>query len=221
MITIWGRPNSSNVMPVMWAIAELGLDHRLELVGSSFGGVTTPAYLAMNPNGRVPLLQVGDFTLWESNAIIRYLVRLHGAGSLLPDNPEDQALAEQWMDWQKTTLTGPMTDLFWRATRTEPPLRDPAAIASAARATEQVLSVLDSHLAGRDFVVGARLTMGDLPLGALVNRWYGMPIDRPTLPNLQSWYERLKERPAFRTHVMIDIGTTPAEWYKTEFAFKR
>lgn len=219
MITIWGRPNSSNVMPVLWAVAELGLPHRHEIVGGSFGGVATADYKAMNPNGRVPLLQDGDLTLWESNAIIRYLARAHGEGSLLPDGPRDQAHADQWMDWQKTTLTGPMIDLFWKTVRTEPPLRDPAAIAAAARATENAMALLDAHLEGRDFVVGNRLTMADLPLGALVNRWCGLQIDRPVLRNLEAWYARLKERDAFRAHVMIDIGTTPAEWYRTEFGF--
>jgi len=90
MLTIWGRKNSSNVMPVLWTADELSLTYDHKMVGGSFGGINTDTFKAMNPNMRVPVLQDGDFTLYESNAIVRHLARAHGQGSLLPDNLQEQ-----------------------------------------------------------------------------------------------------------------------------------
>ena len=86
MLKIWGRNTSSNVQKAMWAIGELGLEHERIDVGGAFGKNKEPAYLAMNPNGLVPTLQDGDFMLWESNSIVRYLARIHGEGKLEPSD---------------------------------------------------------------------------------------------------------------------------------------
>ena len=85
MLEIWGRRNASNVMPVMWAVGEMNLPHRRHDLGGSFGGVDTPEYLALNPNGRIPTLRDDGFVLWESNAIVRYLSRRYGRGTLWPE----------------------------------------------------------------------------------------------------------------------------------------
>jgi len=186
MLTIWGRKNSSNVMPVMWALGELGLAHERKDVGGSFGGLGDPAFRAINPNGRIPVLQDDDFVLFESNAILRHLARSHGKGSLLPDDLHDLALADQWLDWHKTTLSEPMTALFWGTVRTEPAMRDAGAVAKAADATAKTLSILEAHLKGRSFMVADRLTLADLPLGTLINRYLRLPIDRPDFPGIQA-----------------------------------
>ena len=74
---VWGRNTSSNVMKVLWGLGELGLPFERIDVGGAFGKTDTPEYRAMNPTGLVPTLQEGDFTLWESNAILRYLAQAH------------------------------------------------------------------------------------------------------------------------------------------------
>src|SRR4029450_3728848 len=84
MIKIWGRNTSVNVQKVMWAVGELGLPHERIYCGGPFGKTREPAYLAMNPNGLVPTLEDGDFLLWESNSIVRYLAARYGAGTLEP-----------------------------------------------------------------------------------------------------------------------------------------
>jgi glutathione S-transferase len=80
---VWGRNTSSNVMKVLWALGELGLEFERIDVGGAFGKTDTPEYRAMNPTGLVPTLQEDDFTLWESNAIVRYLAEVHAPGSTL------------------------------------------------------------------------------------------------------------------------------------------
>ena len=87
MLTVWGRNNSINVQKVMWTVAELGLQHERIDVGRQFGGLDTPEFLAMNPNGRIPTIVDDDGTVvWESNAVVRYLAAKYGAGSLWPDD---------------------------------------------------------------------------------------------------------------------------------------
>ena len=206
MLTIWGRKNSSNVMPVLWTADELSLTYDHKMVGGSFGGINTDTFKAMNPNMRVPVLQDG----------VRHLARAHGQGSLLPDNLQEQAHADQWLDWHKTTLTGPMIDLFWRTVRCEPDQRNPDLIAQAKVATEKALALLDAHLAGRDFMVMDRLTIADIPLGTLIYRYYNIQVDHQDFKNIKAWYARLQDRPAYRKNIMIPFGTTLAEWDKLE-----
>jgi glutathione S-transferase len=95
---IWGRRNSVNVRKVLWCSDELGVEYELIEAGMNFGRNSEPGYLAMNPNGRVPLLVEGDFVLWESNSIMRYLAMEHGRGSsLYPEAPKARAGVDRWL----------------------------------------------------------------------------------------------------------------------------
>ena len=107
MLKILGRRTSGNVMKPLWAADELGLDYEQVDIGGKFGGNREDDYLAMNPMGLVPTLIEDDFTLWESNAITRYLCAKHGHGSLCPADPRNRAVADTWMDWQQTTCARP------------------------------------------------------------------------------------------------------------------
>ena len=216
-IEVFSRRNASNVLPVMWTIGELGLPHIRHDIGGSFGGTDTAGYLAMNPNGRIPTIRDGDFVLWESNAIIRYLCRRHDSNNLLlPESEEDYALADQWMDWHKTTLYPPYIDLVWALVRTEPVVRDRGKIADLLAGTEDALAVLERRLAESSHVAGSRLTMADIPFGALVHRYLNLELERTPLPRIDAWYRRLAERPAFAEHVMFPFGRNPGEWYRLE-----
>ena len=218
MLEVWGRRNSSNVMPVMWAIGELDLPHVRHDVGGSFGGVDTPEILAMNPNGKVPTINDNGFILWESNAIVRYLCARYGAGSLSPETAERRAIADQWMEWHKTTAYPDYINLFWATVRTEPALRDLGAIAALSKSLVKSLRILDAHLAIHPYLAGDSLTMADISPGPAIYRYFQLDIERPELPNVTAWYERLCQRPAYRKHVMFPFGRNPAEWYTFERA---
>ena len=205
MLKVWGRVNSINVQKVMWCIAELGLDHERTDAGRGFGGNDEDWYLAMNPNGLVPMIDDGGFVLWESNPIVRYLAARYGAGGLSPADPQALADADRWMEWMVTAVLSPLHPVFWGLIRTPEAERDKAAIAAAADKLADVLKILDERLSGRAFVLGDSLTIADIPLGAAAYRWYGMPLDHPDLPNLRAWYGRLAGRPAFQEHVMVPI----------------
>ena len=205
MLKIWGRPNSINVQKVMWAVGELGVAHEHTNAGAAFGLNDEDWYLAMNPNGRVPVIDDDGFTLYESNAIVRYLAAKHGRGSLQPDGLPANAIANQWMDWQQTTLAPAMFAPFWGLIRTPPEERDQAAIDAGAEECGRLFQLLDAYLAGKDFMAGDRLTTADIPAGAATYRWLGLDIARPEVPNVEAWYARLQERPAYRQHVMLPI----------------
>lgn len=125
MIKIWGRTDSSNVQKVLWCCGELGLEFDRLDWGGNFGGNKDDSYLEMNPNGLVPTLKDGDFILWESNSVMRYLNAKYGQGRLLPATPEGMAGANRWMDWQLSTFNSAIVPLFWGLVRTPEDKRDP------------------------------------------------------------------------------------------------
>lgn len=218
MLEVWGRPYSSNVIPVIWAVAETGIDWKLKLAGGSFGQLDTSEYAAINPNRMIPAIRDGDFALWESNAIIRYLAERYGKGTLCPDDPQTRAVADQWMEWCQTRAFPPVIQAFFATVRTDPAKRDAAKIEGHATGAAAMLSILETHLSDRDFVAGDAFTMADIPLGCVAYRWFNIPVERPALPNLEAWYNRLSQRPAYQQHVMRFFGETPDDWAALEKA---
>src|SRR3954453_14367897 len=182
MLRIWGRTNSINVQKVLWCCAELDLPFERIDAGMAFGVVETPAYRALNPNGRIPTIEDDGYVLWESNTIVRYLAMKHSPGPLCPSDLAARFDAERWMDWQLTTLDRPVRNVFWALVRTAPEKRDPAAVETAQAEAEQALAILDAHLAQRRFVGGEAFTMGDIPVGASVYRWLALDLHRADRP---------------------------------------
>ena len=104
-VTIWGRANSVNVQKVLWCLAELDLPFQRIDAGMAFGKNDTAEYLAKNPNGRVPTLVDGDYVLWESNSVMRYLNLAYGKGSpIYPQDAKGRAAVDRWLDWTLSTL---------------------------------------------------------------------------------------------------------------------
>lgn len=202
MLKILGRNNSINVIKVLWCAAELGLKFERADIGGAFGGNDQPDYLAKNPMGRVPTIEDDGLILWESQTIVRYLAANHGIGTLWPEDPGRRAKCEIWMDWYISHLHAPMTVIFWGLVRTAEADRDMAAIGKAMTEANGLWALLDQHLAGKAYVGGDALTIGDIPVGAAAFRYYSLVQDRPAMPNLDRWYAALGERPAYRTHAM-------------------
>ncbi|MCV0425404.1 MAG: glutathione S-transferase family protein [Roseibium sp.] len=205
MIKVLGRANSVNVQKVMWCAAELGLDVERSDIGGAFGGNDAADYLLKNPNGRVPTLVDGNYVLWESNAIVRYLCDKYGSSPWMPGTAESRGHANQWMDWYLAELHPPMTTLFWQLVRTSPSNRDVAAIESAIEKCSALWQVLDNHLSSRPYLLGDQLSMADIPVGCSAYRWHCMEFPRPDLPSLRTWWTRLTERPSYKSGVMVPI----------------
>ncbi|MFT3976952.1 MAG: glutathione S-transferase [Sphingomonas bacterium] len=203
MLRIWGRLNSHNVKKVVWAAEELALPYERIDVGGAFG--MDAAYVAKNPNRLIPTIEDGDFVLWESNAILRYLADTHPEAGLWPETPQARALADRWMDWQ--FLYGEaQRDAFVNLVRKTPEARDMAAVERSATACAKQVAILDQTLAEQPWLSGERFGVGDVPMGVYIHTWFALPIERPDLPYVADWYRRLRDRPGYAANVMIPLS---------------
>lgn len=208
MLTIWGRKNSSNVKKVLWCADELGIPFERIDAGGDFGVVESTDYRAKNPNGLVPCIEDDGFVLWESNAIVRYLVARYGDHStLLPPTLEDRASAERWMDWCSTTLAPHVSVLIKQLVRTPAAQRDTASITEAREKVVRNLHIAEQYVVATPWFSGPSFGVGDIPLGVLINTWYALPhIERPTLTAIEAWQRRLQLRPPFKQWVDLPLS---------------
>jgi len=206
MLKMWGRANSSNLKKVTWLCEEIALPYERIDAGMSFGVVNTPEYRKLNPNGLVPTIDDEGFILWESNAIVRYLAAKHSAGTMWPTDLRVRADADRWMDWCTSTLWPAFRPVFWNLIRTPADKRNQKEIDEGAQKTGEMLARLDGYLAGRKFVAGDQLTIGDIAFGPIVYLVQNVPFDRPKLANYDGWYARISERPAFKKVVALPIA---------------
>ncbi len=202
-ITIWGRANSVNVQKVLWCLRELELPYERIDAGMAFGKNHEAEYLAMNPNGRVPTLVDGEFVLWESNSIMRYLVLAYRQESpLYPRSPKIRAGVDRWLDWTLSTLQPVDRPVFWALVRTPAEQRDMAAIQKDADAEAAQWKIVESYLADRRFIEGDDLTLADIALGAYARRWFGVEgIRKPRFAHLERWFEQFHIRPGFQQFI--------------------
>ena len=207
MLRIWGNADSVNVQKVLWCCEELGLSYERIDAGRHFGVVDTPAFLALNPNGLVPTLEDEGFVVWESGAILRYLAARHGAGTLWPLDARARADADRWVDWSNSTLWPSLVPLFRAFYRTPAEKRDDAQVERDRQDALSVLRVLDAQLARQPWAGGEHFTMADIALGCPAWRWFAMPLERPSLPALERWFDALAARPAYARVVMLPLST--------------
>ncbi len=195
---LYGKPTSINVRKVLWTLAELETDAELLPCGSGFAPIDTAEFRQLNPNVLVPVLQDGDFVLWESNSICRYLVRKSSHPTLLGGDLQQIAKVEQWMDWQACDLNPAWRYAFMALVRQHPDFTDPAAITQSAQQWQQKLQILDATLAQTGaYICGDDFTLADIVLGLSLNRWLQTPLsDRLELPHLAAYQQRLAQRPA-------------------------
>jgi glutathione S-transferase len=207
MLKIWGRTTSSNVQKVLWACAEMNIPFERIDAGLHYGRNRDPEYLALNPNGLVPTVEDGKAIIWESNTILRYLVATRGMERLHPKDPAERSHVERWMDWQLSVLGPPMGTLLMGYYRTPPERRDAAALDTAHTRAVAAWRILEDQLKdGKPYVAGRELTLADISLGMFVHRWYSYPVERPSMPHLKAWYDRLGTRPAYTTHIMMPVS---------------
>ena len=204
-LTVWGRKTSANVQPLMWCIGELGLAHARHDVGHIYGGNDTPQFLAMNPNGTVPVIRDGDNPpLWETGAILRYLAGRYGSAPFWPAEPVARSAVDMWAEWAKINVTLAFTGpVFWRVVRTAPSRQDAAAIAQALAKLNAILAIAEARLADRAYLAGDDFTLADIQFGHVLFRYFDIDIARPAWPAIERYYGALTQRPAYAEHVMV------------------
>ena len=199
-LRILGRASSINVRKVLWTADECGLayDHEAKW-GSPDAPTSGQEFLAINPNGLVPVLIDEIGPVFESNAICRYLAARAGRRDLLPPAPEDRARVEMWMDWQATELNSAWRYAFMGLVRRAAGYDDPDKIARSAERWNRKMRVLNDRLALTGaYVAGAAFSLADVVVGLSAHRWRSTPIEHARLPAVMDWIERLALRPAFR-----------------------
>lgn len=206
MLTIHGRATSSNVQAVMWAVAEFGLSHQRLDVGGAFGGTRSEAFLAKNPMARVPVLEDGDLTMFESQAILRYLASAYGSDEIWPRDPLARAPVDQWMEWAKGSVAPVVIyKVFWQMVRTAEVDRDHALLATAEAELQELMPIADAQIARHGWLAGPQMSLADIAFGTLLFRYYTVPCARPDCPHLRDYYKRLCARPAYAEHVMVSF----------------
>ena len=213
MITLWGRNNSTNVKKVLLTLEELELPYEQILAGREFGINHDADFLAMNPNGLVPLLRddESDLILWESNAIVRYLAAQYGHNGKryirISLCCKDHKLeAEKWMDWANQTLSNAHRGILMGLVRTPPEERDQAAIDASCKECDALFALLDAELAKVKWFSGDEFGVGDIAIAPFIYNLFNVGLTWTPRPNLQRWYQQLTERPAVRKVVMIPVS---------------
>lgn len=201
MLRILGKASSINVRKVLWTCAELNLPFEREDWGSGFQSTLTPEFLALNPCAMVPVIQDDDFTLWESNSIIRYLASRYGGEQLYPSEARARARVDQWIDWQASELNKSWSYAFLSLVRKSPAHQDSVALAAGYREWARHMEILDRQLQKTGaYVSGEQFSLADIPIGLSVNRWFETPLEHPYLPAVSAYYQRLSQRPTYRLH---------------------
>ncbi|HEY2660504.1 MAG TPA: glutathione S-transferase family protein [Caulobacteraceae bacterium] len=198
MLKIWGRATAPNVQKVLWGCEELGLAYQRVDLGGPFGGGDEPAYRQKNPNGLVPTLADEDFVLWESHAILRYLAAKAGDDALFPMDLRQRGLVDQWLDWQAVHQAHAVRGLVALLLKPGVGQLLPEQLDTARKAAEVLFGILDRRLAQSLHVAGESFTLADIPNAIGARRWMTLPIDRPDLPAMEAWLDRVMVRPAFK-----------------------
>ncbi len=205
MLTVWGRRSSSNVQAVMWCIGELDIKHLRIDAGFKYGVIDSEEYIAMNPNGTVPMIRDGENApLWESGAILRYLASRYAGDGFWPSNPIDRAEVDQWAEWSKLNIammfTGP---IFWRVARTPIDRQVPEIIGKAISEFEAALLIADCQLQRHAYIAGPNFTLADIQFAHVLYRYYDLPIDRAPLRAVEQYYRKILKRSPYIQHVAI------------------
>ncbi len=201
MLNILGRSSSINVRKVLWTCSELDQPFEHESWGAGYQSTQSEDFLKLNPNAMVPVILDGDFVLWESNSIIRYLASSRFAEWLYPSAPRQRARIDQWIDWQASDLNKSWGYVFMALVRKSSTHQEPDQIEASTNAWCTCMAVLDQQLQHTgSFIAGDQFTLADIPIGLSVHRWFSTPLARPEFSAVAAYYDRLNDRIGYRMY---------------------
>ncbi|MBT9584106.1 glutathione S-transferase family protein [bacterium] len=200
-MTLYTVPTSPNGIKVRAALDYLQIEADLKSVNPLAGENKTLAFLALNPNGRLPVLVHGDFVLWESNAILQYLGNQRPQNGFWPQEPQAQADVSRWMCWQLAHWTPAISPLLYENLarrslgRGEP---DSQAVAKAEEEFHRCARALQPALHERAFLCGHRVTAADFAVAPLLIYADLAKVPWRQYPVIVAWYQRVADLPAWR-----------------------
>jgi glutathione S-transferase len=196
----------------LWVAKELGLDYQHLPIEIGDDGAKSPEFLAINPNGRLPVIVDGDFVLFESLAITLYLAKKHSSGKLYPGTLEGEARAWQWSLWAVTEVDRGVNIWSLHAVRLPPAERNNALREEALKVLASPFKVLDAAVAQRPYLLGSEFTVADLNVAAVISR--AVDMDLSVWPHLKVWLARCLDRPAAQDALALKSkadAETPAD----------
>jgi glutathione S-transferase len=206
MLKVLGRVTSINVRKVLWTLDELGTAYQREDWGLPGKDPHPPEFLRLNPNAQVPVIIDGDFVLWESNVVMRYLEEKDGRHRLLSADFEVRMLAEQWLQWQATELNPQWGYAVYSLIRKAPGYDDPEKVQQSLAKWAAKMRMLEARLEETGaFAAGADFSLADIALGLSLHRWYAIPAEKPAFPAIRRYYDALCKRSAGAAYMSADV----------------
>lgn len=194
-LRILGRVTSINMRKAMWTADLIGIAYETELWGLPHRDPKAAEFLALNPNGLVPVIIEDGFVLWESNAIMRYLADSRRSG-LWPVAARERALVDQWLTWHVSELNSAWMYALHALLRRNPAYDDEVRIAESVKRWNAAMEILEAQLArGGGFAANGRMSIADIALALSTHRWFSTPFDKPQLPAVAEYYSRMRETP--------------------------
>ena len=199
MITVYGRKSSANVQKVRWICSEGNLEFKTEIVGGKYGGLTSPEFISLNPNSTIPVLKDGDFILYESNSIIKYISDKFDI--LRSDTQEKIALNNQWIDWSSSVFGLNCSHYTLHNILLPIDQRNTTLAIEAKKKIYSCFELLNKQLEKTNYLLDNELSLADIPVGCWIHRCVVLGLEITEFKSLEKLYVNLKERSAFRTEV--------------------
>jgi glutathione S-transferase len=212
MIKLYYWPNSAIVMRVLWALEELEIPFEKTRLFQDKQEHRTPEYMAINPNGYMPALIEDGIVVFESLAIILYLAEKYGRAKKLWPEVSSPKFAEalSWSVWGNAALHPPLlefarhcSDLHFALPKDQ---RIPQVAAQAEADSHRFLGILDTHLSGRQWMLGDEFSLVDVATATFIGRAILTKFDLSPYNNIRPWMGRCSQRPKFM-HVMQENAT--------------
>ena len=199
MLTVYGRKSSANVQKVRWICSEGNLEFKTEIVGGKYGGLTSPEFIRLNPNSTIPVLKDGDFILYESNSIIKYISDKFDI--LRSDTQEKIALNNQWIDWSSSVFGLNCSHYTLHNILLPIDQRNTTSATEAKKKIYSCFELLNKQLEKTNYLLDNELSLADIPVGCWIHRCVVLGLEITEFKSLEKLYVNLKERSAFRTEV--------------------
>jgi glutathione S-transferase len=196
MLKVLGRVTSINVRKVLWLTDEMGIPYEREDWGKPIRDPNVPDFLKLNPNALVPVIVDDGFVLWDSHAILRYLVQKTESG-LWPGDLRERAIVDQWMSWQASELNPAWVYAVNSILRRNPAYDSETEVAKSIANWTKMMLILDTRLAeAGEFVANGRFSLADIVIALSTHRWVSVSFDKPKLPAVEAHYAKMQSRPA-------------------------
>ena len=203
MITLYHSPRSRS-MRVVWLAEELGLPYRIHALEMFSDAMKDPAYLAVHPLGKVPAIDDDGFILWETTAILSYLVGRYGDGALLPPRETHAgARALQWMDFGENPLTVILGEIAAHSGPMPEKWRVPALVTRGREVAPSLVAVVERALGDGPYILGADFSTADIMLGFGLGIARYLELVNDATPRTRDYLERLMARPAYQRAVGV------------------